>query len=67
LNGNSVVRRVTASFAGVLFLIVAGLLVVGFGGLGTYPLWLRLVLAGVVVVYGLIRLRGAFVRPPEGD
>ena len=65
MTGNSVVRRVTASFAGVLFLIVGGLLVAGFGGLKTYPLWLRMVLAGVVVVYGLIRLRGGFKSPPD--
>ena len=55
-----VFQRVTAAVAGALFLVLAGLLAVGFGGLGAYPWWVRYGLAGLVVLYGLMRLRRAF-------
>ena len=55
-----VFQRVTAAVAGALFLVVAGLLTVGFGGLGAYPWWVRYGLAGLVVLYGLMRMRWAF-------
>ena len=59
MQGDALFRRATAAFAGVLFLVLAVLVAVGFGGLGQYPLWLRGVVALAVVTYGLVRLRGA--------
>lgn len=53
-------QRLTAAIAGALFLVLAVLLAVGFGGLGTYPPWIRYGLAGLVVLYGLMRLKRAF-------
>ena len=57
--------RVIGSISGLLFLLVAALLVVGFGGLATYPLYVRLILAGLVGVYAVIRLRGVLTTGGE--
>ena len=59
-------RKVTAAVSGVLFLVLGGLLLVGFGGLAQYSFWVRALVAFAVVVYGVMRIRGAFRKGVAG-
>lgn len=55
-------QRILAAVSGVLFLVIAVMVATGFRGLQNYPLWGRLVIAGLLVVYGFWRVRGAWLR-----
>jgi hypothetical protein len=54
--------RLTAAVAGVLFVTMAVLLILGFRGMGFYPLAVRLVLALLLVSYGAWRVVHAWRR-----
>jgi len=60
MSAQMTLRRVLAAIAGVLFLVVGVLILIGFGGLGQYSSGLRLVMALLVLAYGVIRIRVAF-------
>ena len=62
MNPDTTFRRVTQATAGVVFLLLGALLATGYGGLGQYRPFVRWTLAGVIVLYGVIRVRGAVVR-----
>jgi len=59
MNPESILRRVTQATAGALFLVLGGMLLAGFGGLAQYGRAVRWPLAGVIVLYGFIRIWGA--------
>jgi hypothetical protein len=60
MNAHVTFKRITAAVAGLLFLVVGTLMLVGFGGLGQYRFGVRLTIALLVVTYGVIRIRSAF-------
>ena len=60
MNAPVTFRRVIASVAGMLFLVVGVLILVGFGGLGQYGFGVRLIVALLVISYGVMRVRTAF-------
>lgn len=67
MNPESTFRRVTAGLAGVLFLSLGVLVATGFGGFANYSAKVRWIVAGLIVLYGVIRLRGVlFRRSSEG-
>ena len=67
MNPETTFRRVTQGLAGVLFLLLGVLVATGFGGFGNYSAKVRWIIAGLIVLYGVIRLRGLlWRRSPEG-
>lgn len=67
MNPESTFRRVSQGLAGVLFLLLGVLVATGFGGFANYSAKVRWIMAGLIVLYGVIRLRGVlFRRPREG-
>lgn len=55
-----IIRKVVAAITGILFMVLAGVIVSGLGMLGDYPLWVRLVTCLIVAVYGLFRLKSGW-------
>ena len=55
-----ILRKVVAVITGILFLVVAGVIVSGLGLLSDYPLWMRLVTSLIVAVYGLFRVKSGW-------
>jgi len=55
-----ILRKVVAVITGILFVVLAGVIVSGLGMLGDYPLWVRLVTSLIVAVYGLFRLKSGW-------
>ena len=65
MNPEITFRRVTQGVAGVLFLLVGGLMAWGYGGFSNYSPAVRWIVAGLIVLYGVIRLRGALKGPRD--
>ena len=65
MNPESTFRRVTQGVAGVLFLSLGVLVATGFGGFANYSAKVRWLIAGLIVLYGLIRVRGVLRKRPE--
>ncbi len=55
-----ILRKAVAVITGILFLVVAGVIVSGLGLLSSYPLWMRLVTSLIVAVYGLFRVKSGW-------
>lgn len=49
--------KLSAIMVGLMFLVLAALLWIGFAGLGRYPVALRLVFGVALLVYGFWRTR----------
>ena len=64
MGSGSMIGRIMAALAGLLFLVLAVLLLVGFGSLAQYPLWMRLLLALLIAAYGVWRARRGW-RPVD--
>ena len=60
MDANEFIGKVSAVVAGLLFAALAILLWVGFAGLATYPLVLRVVLGAAILAYGGWRIRRAW-------
>lgn len=58
-------KRVTQGLAGVLFLLLGVLVATGFGGFANYSAKVRWIIAGLIVLYGVIRVRGVLWKRPE--
>jgi len=67
MNPETTFRKVTQGLAGVLFLLLGVLVATGFGGFANYSAKVRWIVAGLIVLYGVIRLRGVlWRRSPQG-
>jgi hypothetical protein len=66
MNPESTFRRVTQAATGVAFLLLGVLVASGFGGFARYGAAVRWIVAGLIVLYGVIRLRGAWSRRAGG-
>ena len=63
MNPETTFRRVTQATAGAAFVLLGVLVASGFGGFARYGAWMPWLVAGVLVVYGLIRVRGVWSGP----
>lgn len=67
MSPDSSFRRLAGALSGALFVLLAVLVATGFGGFANYSAKVRWVVAGLIVLYGVIRLRGAlFGRRGQG-
>jgi uncharacterized membrane protein HdeD (DUF308 family) len=60
MNAHVTARRIIAAVAGMLFLVVGVLILIGFGGLGQYSFGVRFLMALLVLAYGVMRIIAAF-------
>lgn len=55
MDAGELLGKLSAILVGLMFLVLTALLWIGFAGLGTYPLALRLVFGFAVLIYGTWR------------
>jgi len=60
MDAGELLGKLSACLVGLMFLVLTALLWIGFAGLGSYPLALRLVFGFALLIYGSWRTRTAW-------
>jgi threonine/homoserine/homoserine lactone efflux protein len=66
MDAGNLIGKASALLVGLMFLVLATLIWIGFAGLGTYPVAFRLVFGVAILAYGGWRARRAWAAAGSG-